>query len=320
MPDTPSLQDLACEAGIDLQAEPFVLVGGDTSRRAATSMIRTFEALEALAPPKLGPVMDWLLQGLDFPADHPFRRAAATLSEAVERRDTPVPVNPYHNAHHTLEVVLNAHYLASRNDRVSACIQLTARERGILYLAALIHDFEHDGTMNGAQRFRLERQSADLALPHLTLAGVDAADREAIRVIVLATDPAGPNLYMKSLHSIAFADGTALEPAQAYDELAPLAADRRLLRLAALLNDADLLSSAGLSVDYAAKQSAKLGAEGGRRLDSADMLRFLSRIVGGSFTTRAGRFFNLNMFLIKAMAEISLAHNDDGIDAPLVRP
>ena len=317
---TRSFDDIARTAGLDLSVEPFVMVEGSTARRAAQSIIAAFEALEALAPPKLAPLTDWLLARQGFAADHPYRRAAWPLAEAIERRDQPKPVNPYHNAHHTLEVLLNAHYLACRNDTVATQIRLTQREYGLLCLAALIHDYEHDGTMNGAQRFRLERQSADLASPFFAAAGIDAEDRAAINVIVLATDPAGPNLYMKALHGMAFYEGSPPDPALAYPELAPLAEDRRLLRLAALLNDADLLSSAGLSVDYAAKQSAKLGAEGGRRLDCADMLRFLSYIVGGSFTTRAGRFFNLNMFLIKALAELGVNHSDDGIDAPLIRP
>lgn len=317
---TSTFEDAARAAGLDLSAEPFAVRAGHSARRAAAAFITAFEALEARPVPKLAPLTDWLLAEQGFPPDHPYRVAARPLAEAIEARDQPVPFNPYHNAHHTLEVLLNAHYLACRNDRVAKRIRLTRREYGILCLAALIHDFEHDGTMNGAQRFRLERHSADLAAPYFVAAGIDAEDRAAIDVIVLATDPAGPNLYMKALHGQAFCDGPPPDPALVYPELAPLAEDHRLLRLAALLNDADLLSSAGLSVDYAAKQSAKLGAEGGRTLDCADMLRFLGHIVGGSFTTKAGRFFNLNMFLIKAMAELGQGHGDDGVDAPLIRP
>ncbi|MCW0180919.1 hypothetical protein [Zavarzinia sp.] len=317
---TRSFEDVARAAGLDLSAEPFAMIAGSSARCAAASIIAVFEALEAQPVPKLAPMTDWLLAGQGFPPGHPYRVAARPLAEAIEARDQPVPVNPYHNAHHTLEVLLNAHYLACRNDAVATRIRLSRREYGILCLAALIHDFEHDGTMNGAQRFRLERHSADLAAPYFVAAGIGAEDRAAIDAIVLATDPAGPNLYMKALHGQAFYDGPPPDPSLAFPELAPLAGDHRLLRMAALLNDADLLSSAGLSVDYAAKQSAKLGAEGGRILDCADMLRFLSHIVGGSFTTRAGRFFNLNMFLIKAMAELGQGHSDDGIDAPLIRP
>ncbi|PWR22197.1 hypothetical protein [Zavarzinia compransoris] len=317
---TATLQEIAGTAGIDLAAEPFALVQGHTARRAARSMIGSYLALEAAPEPKLGPIADWVLAAYGFGPDHPYRRAAAPIAAAIERRDTPVPVNPYHNAHHTLEVLLNAHYLAIRNDLVATHIRLNDRERALLCLSALIHDYEHDGTMNGPTRFRLESLAYDTAHPQFRAAGMDEADCAAIRAIVLATDPAGPNLYMKALHSAAFYGGLPPEPGQAFAELKPLADDRRLLRMAALLNDADLLSSAGLSVDYADRQSAKLGAEGGRKLDCADMLRFLQHIVGGSFTTRAARFFNLNMFLIKSFAEMDVHDSNDGVDAPLIRP
>ncbi|MFA5122188.1 hypothetical protein [Zavarzinia sp.] len=318
-----AMADTAWQAGLDLAAEPFAMVRGRTARRAAQAIIAAYEQIEATAGPKLGPIVDWLLAGYGFAADHPYRRAAAQIAAAIEARDTPHPLNPYHNAHHTLEVVLNAHYLAARNDAVATHIRLTAREHGLLCVAALIHDFEHDGTMNGAQRFRLERLANDRATPHFDAAGVTPEDQAAIRVIVLATDPAGPNLYMKSLHSEAFYGGPPPDATTAFPELLPLAEDHRLLRLAGLLNDADLLSSAGLSSDYAAKQSAKLGAEAGRRLGSADFLRFLGHIVGGSFTTRAGRFFNLNMFLIKSLAELGAEEHemkDVAAKEPLMRP
>lgn len=317
---TKTLQEIAGPLGIDLSHEPFALGEGRTARRAARSMITAYLALEAAPEPKLGPVADWVLASYGFPPDHPYRQAAAPIAAAIEGRDTPVPVNPYHNAHHTLEVLLNAHYLAIRNDRVATHIHLTDRERALLCLAALIHDYEHDGTMNGPKRFRLESLAFDTALPQFRAAGMDEADCAAIQAIVLATDPAGPNLYMKALHSAAFYGGPTPTEDMAFAELKPLADDRRLLRMAGLLNDADLLSSAGLSSEYSDRQSAKLGAEGGRKLDCADMLRFLQHIVGGSFTTRAGRFFNLNMFLIKSFAEMDVHVSNDGVNAPLVRP
>ncbi|MDD3443934.1 MAG: hypothetical protein PHS60_00870 [Zavarzinia sp.] len=312
--------ETAPAAGLDLGAEPFALVEGRTARRVAQTMVRTYTLLESLPVPKLGPVAEWVLARNGFGPDHPYRLAARHIAAVMERRDTPVPVNPYHNAHHTLEVLLNAHYLALRNDRVATQVRLDAHERGLLTLAALIHDFEHDGTMNGATRFRLESIAIEAAVPVFIRSGIGEADIAAIRAIVLATDPAGPNLYMKALHGAAFYGSEGPVDTQVFAELRPLAEDRRLLRMAGLLNDADLLSSAGLDTDYAGRQSAKLGAEGGRKLDGADMLRFLNHIVGGSFTTRAGRFFNLNMFLIKSFAELEMHQNDDGVEAPLVRP
>lgn len=317
---TRRMDQLAADAGIALDIEPFAVIQGHTARRAARAITATYGRLEATPGDKLAPIVLWLLETCGFGADHPYARAARPIAEAIEARDTPRPVNPYHNAHHTLEVVLNAHYLAARNDVVATMIRLTPREHGLLCLAALIHDFEHDGTMNGKQRFRLEQLANDTATPFFDEAGISAEDQAVIKVTVLATDPAGPNLYMKSLHSHEFYGGPTPDPATAYAELAPLAQDRRLLRLAGLLNDADLMSSAGLSLDYSRRQSDKLGAEGGRYLDCNDMLRFLSHIVGGSFTTRAGRFFNTNMFLIKSFSELGMSSSDDGIPAPLIRP
>lgn len=317
---TRRMDELAAQAGLDLRVEPFAVPAGHTARRAARNITEAYTRLEAIQGDKLVPVVLWLLARYGFGEDHPYARAALPIAEAIEARDTPQPVNPYHNAHHTLEVVLNAHYLAARNDLVATHIRLTPREHALLYLAALIHDFEHDGTMNGKQRFRLERHANEAASTFFDAAGLSAEDQAVIKVPVLATDPAGPNLYMKALHSHAFYNGPAPDPATEFAELKPLAEDRRLLRLAGLLNDADLMSSAGLSLDYARRQSDKLGAEGGRYLDCNDMLRFLNHIVGGSFTTRAGRFFNMNMFLIKSFSELGLSSSNDGIEAPLVRP
>lgn len=317
---TRDLAELASAAGIDLASEPFTLVRGHTARRAAGNMAAAYDQLEALDEPKLAATARDLLDRYGFEDGDPVAVAAAALAEQVEAHDRAAQPNPYHNAHHILEVLLNAHYLALRNDAFATHIRLTPRDHGRLYLAALIHDLDHDGTMNGSQRFRLERQSLVHAWPILAQAGVPAEDCKAIETMVLATDPAGPNLYLKALHAHVFYDGEPPPPTLGYAELEALARDDRLLRLAGLLNDADLLSSAGFTLSYSLKQSEKLGLEGGRRLDNDDLLRFIQHIVGGSFTTRAGRFFNPNLLLIKSFAELNRGADDDGIDAPLIRP
>lgn len=316
---TRDLAELASAAGIDLASEPFALVRNHTARRAAANMAAAYDRLEALAEPKLAPAVRFLLERYGFEDRDPMMLAACDLAERVEARDRAVLPNPYHNAHHILEVLLNAHYLGLRNDAFATHVRLTPQDHGRLYLAAIIHDLDHDGTMNGDERFRLERRSLDHAGPELERAGVPAEDRKAIQTMVLATDPAGPNLYLKALHTHVFYEGEPPPPELAYAELEPLAQDDRLLRLAGLLNDADLLSSAGFTLTYSLKQSEKLGLEGGRRLDHDDLLRFIQYIVGGSFTTRAGRFFNPNLLLIKSFAELNRA-DDDGVDAPLIRP
>ena len=71
--------------------------------------------------------------------------------------------------------------------------------------------------------------------------------------------------------------------------------DPALARLAAMLSDADLLSSVGLTAAWYHVQLARLESEAGKPHDPADSARFFTAIVGPDFVSLPGRVFSPNL-------------------------
>ena len=90
---------------------------------------------------------------------------------------------PFHNHHHTREVVTLAMLLSN---------ELNKAHRSELFIAACIHDFAHDGMGNRRGNthtpMRLERRALDMAAPYLKAAGLSAQSWKNITTMVLSTD------------------------------------------------------------------------------------------------------------------------------------
>ena len=209
--------------------------------------------------------------------------------------------NPYHNAQHFCEVVLSALYL-------SLLAGLAPRETTQLLVAALVHDFHHDGTTNANVPFRLERLAAEATAPYLEAAGVSPEERARIAAMVFATEVVTGTRFARECY-LHLAGGGPRPPLRGVPgPLAALAGDARLALQAVALGEADVLSSAGLTVEYGDLQQENLARERKQPLGSVHKLRFLNQVFQ-EFTV--GRFFEPNLRDLKTAAQ-ELADREPG--------
>lgn len=206
----------------------------------------------------------------------------------------------FHNHHHTREVITLAMLMSK---------DLSADARREIFIASCIHDFGHDGQGNrrGARHLqqRLERRALDLAEPFLKAAGISDAAWQRVRVMVLATDVSkddadavSPAEWMR--RALSGGDATGCPP-----ELLPLFSDASLAHQAAILEDADLGTSAGLPYDHASRMTALIADETGVLAPNPQtLIGFLDHICHGAFLTReALELFGDNITALRARAE-----------------
>src|SRR5690606_8242650 len=87
------------------------------------------------------------------------------------------------HARHFRDVMLCTLYL-------TRLAKLPPRPAALLVLAALVHDFHHDGHDDGSQPFRLETLALERAAPYLRRAGVTPDEQALLSAFVLATNAA----------------------------------------------------------------------------------------------------------------------------------
>jgi hypothetical protein len=223
-------------------------------------------------------------------AAHPLRIAADRLARDIDAGIGDGAANAYHNRQHFCEVMLGALYLSLR-------APLEPPLQAQLLVAALAHDFHHDGRSSKETPFRLERLTVRATAPYLEAAGIPADEQRRIVALILATETtiAAP-IARRCYRHLALGD-----VAPRFDGIdAPLAAigtDAQLALQAVLLGEADVLASAGLTIEYGDLTQERLAQEWGRPLTAADKLHFLE--VGfGDFTV--SRFLSPNVQRMKA--------------------
>lgn len=162
-------------------------------------------------------------------------------------------------------------------------------------LAALIHDYVHDGDSHPA--FVQERASIHVARPLLETAGLQPVQIERMTALVLATDTLRGTAYMAAVCR-AHAQGEALATPVPHEapELSLLAEDRELARLARILCEADILPSIGLTMDHATCLQQRLSLEWRRPLDDADKLAFIGSVLKLAYV---GDFFLPNVLAMR---------------------
>jgi len=274
----------------DLTRAPFRVVAGDDASRVAQDLVRCYEAL-AQIPDKVQRCFAAALDAAGLPDDAPLLRAGMQVARDMDGGVGAGTVNAYHNRQHFCEVLLNALYLT----RLAATDAQATRE---ILIAALVHDFHHDGTTNGAIAFRLERLSADATLPYLEAAGTDPLERARIVSLVFATELTTGMRFARQCHLHYSAAGARPSLDGIPEPLALLASDAGLAREAVLVGEADLLSSVGLTVRYGQLQQQKLSDEWKKPLGADHKLRFLDLF--DEFAI--GRFFSPNLHTLKSAA------------------
>ncbi len=217
--------------------------------------------------------------GLDDAA--PLARTARAIASALAGW----PGYPYHCAAHHAEVATNALVL----------VRLAHGQDGggMLLCAALGHDLEFDPAQAATGRFAAEQHSAAATCAIAAAAGVAPEVCAALHLLILATEP----LARAGLRTL-LRHGTP--PPEA--PLRALAGRPDLLATAALLSDADMLSSSGLSIAWTRTQERLLAQERGRPASAADRQHYFERIMGADYLSPGGMMFMPNLERIRAAA------------------
>lgn len=289
------------DAAFDFSRAPFRLSPGADPRQVAEEMIVCFRAAAGL-PQKVSRCFRATIRVAGLDAQDPLVVAGEDIAADIDAGTGAGEGNPYHNRQHFCEVLLSALCL-------SLMVALTSREQAQLLLAALVHDFHHDGRGNKEALFRLEKLAIAAAQPYLQAAGVTEDERARITAIVMATEVSTGVPFSRQCYRYFFEGGNA-PPAATGDLPRMLAQDARLALQAVLLTEADVLPSVGLTVDYAELSQENLSREWGRPLDAADKLFFLESVFQDFV---AGRFFSPNLENIKcAMARHPSVRDGNG--------
>ena len=208
----------------------------------------------------------------------------------------------YHSARHHAEVATNAAVLVELGGRMGH--RLPPRRRALLLAAALSHDLDYQPPGQPRARFAAEMVSAAAMDGIAAQLGLVENDRDAIRTLILATEP-GFRPQLAALRRLP--RSTAQLPAP----VAALAMRPELAELAAILSDADLLSSSGLTLRWRQVQLARLERELGHRIPPAADLTFFDRIVADGYLSPGGRHFTANLLRIRQVVRDECARGGE---------
>lgn len=279
-------------AALNLSKPPFRVNEGQDPQSVAEDFIACFR-LVAKRPDKVCACLQAALSVAGCAKDDPLCAAGRRIAHDMDAGVGAGSGNPYHNTQHFCEVLLSALYL-------SLLAGVAAKEKVEVLVAALAHDFHHDGRTNVNAPFRLERMSAEAASSYLEAAGVPLEERARITAMIFATEVTLGMRFARDCH-LHFSGHGPLPSACAVPEpLARLAGDASLALQAVIVGEADVLSSAGLTVQYGELQQEKLAEEWQQPLGADHKLRFLEQVFQ-DFTV--GRFFSPNLRDLKSAAK-----------------
>jgi hypothetical protein len=168
------------EQAFDLSRAPFRSRMDATACEVAQEIAACFRTAAALDF-KLTRSVRAAMEVTGLPAAAPLFRAAAGLACDIDSGIGNGAANPYHNSQHFCEVLLASLYLSIR-----ASLKPAAQAQ--LLVAALAHDFHHDGRSSIGTPFRLERLAAQATIPYLQAAGVPGDEQRGIVAMILATE------------------------------------------------------------------------------------------------------------------------------------
>jgi hypothetical protein len=272
-----------------LQQPPFCLPPGSEPGAAGAAIVASFRWL-ATAPAPLATAYAIAMRICGIAGEDPLHRAGMAAARDIDAGIGAGCDNGYHNRRHFCEVVLCALFLAQ-------LAQLAQREQALVVLAALLHDFHHDGRPNG-RPFRLEQQSLAAARPYLQDAGVGLAEQVALSTLVLATDSARGVPMARCCHG--WHSGHMMPPpAPPLPQLDNLVLLPRLALMAALLAEADVLPSVALTIAHADVTTARLESEWGMTLGPRSKVEFIDRYIGDF---QVARFFLPNLRAVRRIS------------------
>lgn len=285
--DTPT--PLEQTDSLNLFRPPFQIIPGQSAENAAVEIVNVFMSIENLTD-KVSKVFRAITNCLDLNHLDPLVVAGFSLAKMIDGT-AHTNDNAYHNNQHICEVMLSSYFLS-----LLFSGGLNKQETAEIILAALIHDFQHDGKLNGDTPFRLERNAINEAAPYLLAARMPQTQQQKITGFILATDSTiSLNLIRACyLHHI-YGDPLPELPS-AVPEFRTISEDPLKLIQASILCEADILPSIGLTIKHAFRLQEKLSMEWGVCLGLKDKLQFIDNKF---LTFTVGNFFNPNIDKLK---------------------
>ena len=269
-----------------LQRPPFRISTDMHPATVAHAIVNAFDALAA-TPAPLFHAYEMAMQVTNVAPGHPLHRAGMAAARDIDAGIGAGVPHGYHNARHYCEVLLCA--LA-----IGQLAALAQQEQALLLLAALLHDFHHDGGKRHYP-FHHELCSIEAALPYLDSAGIATTDRAALATLILSTESTCGVPLARCCHDWHSGIMTP-PPSPPRPELAGLVTQPRLALMAAALAEADVLPSVALTPDHAALTTARLEVEWNLVLGPAGKVEFIDRHVGA---LQVARFFQPNLSAVR---------------------
>ncbi len=255
---------------------------------AAQAIVERFNYFCELADP-VSSTFASVARAMQLATSDPLYIAAMEVAGTIDGGVGVRRAEDYHSARHCCEVLLCALCL-------SRLAHLNRREQAQVAVAALLHDFHHDGRPNGAQTFRLELQSVREGQRYLQSAGVPPQEQQCLTVLILATEISQGVPYARACYAKHFLQETEADrqlsahaPTLA---LLPLRENPRVTLQALVLAEADVLPSVGLTVEHADVAGSRLAREWSRPLGPEDKLVFIDQVIGDFVVAR---FFSPNL-------------------------
>ncbi len=230
----------------------------------------------------------------------------------------------YHSNMHFREVTFQAlRIIKTHNDIYKGTPKILSDEdMSLLIIAASIHDLGHTGQGNVEDGVhitaKMELHSYTLAEPYLKKCGLDSAQLQKIKTMIIATDssPVGsedaPVNQMKCAYKYHNQEGEKLCKPILSEGLLMLEKDANLTLISLFLHEADISISAGLNYDVTCYETTLLWEEMGRSNPCpSDVINFLDKICHGRFLSKAGKIcFASNMAQIYTLAEDAVKNGD----------
>jgi hypothetical protein len=267
---------------------PFRVVENLDPAEAAQDIVASFRYFSQL-PNMLEASFEPAMRTIGLDRRDPLYIAGMEAVRAMDRGAGIGAGNAYHNNMHFCEVILCALFIAQ-------LAGLTRREQAQVLIAALLHDFHHDGDTNGAEAFRLELIACRKAQPYLAKAQVPPDEQARISALILSTEITMGVPLARACYAKHFLAGAEPDPVRMRAELAALAHDPRLALQAVVLSEADILPSVGLTIEHADLNEARLEAEIKRTLGPENKIEFIDHAIGEFL---AAKFFMPNLAAIR---------------------
>ncbi len=208
--------------------------------------------------------------------------------------------NIYHNNDHFFEVIAMCLCLSSAHNDLtrSSKERLSVDDVLLLFIAACIHDFAHDGQGNIMDGIhipsRLEKKSLLKSKPYLIGSGLSDDDFSKIETMVICTDvsrnaqgrsPAGiaRDIYLAHQH-----DNVSIVNIDNF--FTSLMVDKKLSLMSILLGEADIAMSSGLDYPFSKEMTKLVAQESSVLQPSANTLKgFMEVICHGGYLSRAAQ-------------------------------